>query len=49
MKYWVILFFVLVSFRSDDGEVPLIEEAGHWCSHELHRHAMHELEQLLEF
>jgi hypothetical protein len=29
MKYWVIFFFVLASFRSDDGEVAHIEETGH--------------------
>ncbi|ENY77067.1 hypothetical protein C206_13962 [Pseudomonas putida TRO1] len=49
MKYWVIFFFVLASFRSDDGEVAHIEETGHWCSHELHRHAMRAIERLLEF
>lgn len=49
MKYWVVFFFVLASFRSDDGEVARIEAAGHWCSHELHRHAMHILDRLLEF
>ena len=49
MKYWVIFFFVLASSRSDDGEVAHVEETGHWCSHELHRHAMRTIERLLEF
>ena len=49
MKYLVVFFFVLISFRSDDGEVPHIEETEHWCSHELHRHAMHVLERLFKF
>lgn len=48
MKYWVIFFFVLTSFRSDDGEVAYTEEAGHWCSHELHRYATHAFERLLK-
>jgi hypothetical protein len=49
MKYWVILFFVLSSLRSDEGDVAYTEEVEHWCSHELHRQAMRALEQMLEF
>lgn len=45
MRYWVFFFFVLASFRSDDGEVTHTEEPGHWCSHELHR----ALERLIGF
>jgi hypothetical protein len=49
MKYVVVFFFVLSLFRSDDGEVTHVEETGHWCSHEFHRHAMRTLERLIEF
>ena len=49
MKYWIVFFFVLASFRSDDGEVAHIVETGHWCSHELHRDAMNTIERFFEF
>lgn len=49
MKCWVVLFFVVALFRSDDGVDSHVEDVGHWCSHELHRDAMHILEQVLEF
>ncbi len=48
MKYQVIVFLVLASFRSDDGEVAHIKETGHGCHHEFHRHVMLKIERLLE-